>query len=92
MISQLYTQVLQLRKESLKKIRACTGFELLTSAIPVPRFIPIKLTKRRKFELRPAFTRSQTGPPDRSLKINEGFLESFGFEPITAVYMLLGID
>ena len=56
-------------KRKPEKIRACTGFELLTSAIPVPRFIPIKLTKRRKCELRPAFTRSQTSPPDRSLKI-----------------------
>ena len=36
---QLYTQLLQLRKERLKKIQACTGFELLTSAIPVQRFI-----------------------------------------------------
>ena len=35
--SQLYTQLLQLRKESLKKIQACTGFEPLTSAIPVQR-------------------------------------------------------
>ena len=25
--SQLYTQLLQLRKESLKNIQACTGFE-----------------------------------------------------------------
>ena len=33
--SQLYTQLMQLRKESLKKIQACTGFEPLTSAIPV---------------------------------------------------------
>ena len=30
-------QLLQLRKESLKKIQACTGFEPLTSAIPVQR-------------------------------------------------------
>ena len=30
-----YTQLLQLRKESLKKIQACAGFEPLTSAIPV---------------------------------------------------------
>jgi len=30
-----YTQLLQLRKESLKKIQACTGFEPLTSPIPV---------------------------------------------------------
>ena len=35
--SQLYMQLLQLRKESLKKIQACTGFESLTSAIPVQR-------------------------------------------------------
>ena len=35
--SQLYTQVLQLRKESLKNIQACTGFEPLTSAMPVQR-------------------------------------------------------
>ena len=27
---KLYTQLLQLRKESLKKIQACTGFEPLT--------------------------------------------------------------
>ena len=33
----LYTQLLQLRKESLKKIQACTGFEPLTSAIPMQR-------------------------------------------------------
>ena len=33
--SQLWRQLLQLRKESLKKIQACTGFETLTSAIPV---------------------------------------------------------
>ena len=32
---QLYTQLLQLRKESLRKIQACTGFEPLTSVIPV---------------------------------------------------------
>ena len=37
-LSQLYTQLLQLRKESLKNIQACTGFEPLTSAIPVQRF------------------------------------------------------
>ena len=35
--SQLYTQLLQLRKESLKTIQSCTGFELLTSAMPVQR-------------------------------------------------------
>ena len=35
--SQLYTQLMQLGKESLKKIQACTGFEPLTSAIPVQR-------------------------------------------------------
>ena len=35
--SQLYTQLLQLRKESLKKIQACTGFEPLISVIPVQR-------------------------------------------------------
>ena len=28
---------MQLRKESLKKIQACTGFEPFTSAIPVQR-------------------------------------------------------
>ena len=33
--SQLYTQLMQLQKESLKKIQACSGFEPLTSAIPV---------------------------------------------------------
>ena len=33
--SQLYTQLKQLRKESLKKIQAWTGFEPMTSAIPV---------------------------------------------------------
>ena len=26
-LSQLYTQLLQLRKDRLKKIQACTGFE-----------------------------------------------------------------
>ena len=35
--SQLNTQFLQLRKESLKKTQACTGFEPLTSAITVQR-------------------------------------------------------
>ena len=36
--SQLYAQLMQLRKESLKKkIQACLGFEPLTSAIPVQR-------------------------------------------------------
>ena len=35
--SQLYTQLLQLQKESLKKIQACRGFKPLTSAIPVQR-------------------------------------------------------
>ena len=35
--SHLYTQLLHLRKESLKKIQACMGFEPLTSAIPVQR-------------------------------------------------------
>ena len=35
--SQLYTQLLQLGEESLKKNPACTGFEPLTSAIPVQR-------------------------------------------------------
>ena len=33
--SQLQTQLLQLQKERLKKIQACTGFEPLTSVIPV---------------------------------------------------------
>ena len=32
---QLEMQLLQLRKERLKKIQACMGFEPLTSAIPV---------------------------------------------------------
>ena len=32
---QLYGQLLQLQKERLKKIQACTGFEPVTSAIPV---------------------------------------------------------
>ena len=41
-LSQLYTQLLQLRKESLKKIQACMGFEPLTSAIP-DSVLPIKL-------------------------------------------------
>ena len=35
--SQLYTQLLQLGKESLKKIPACTEFEPLTSTIPAQR-------------------------------------------------------
>ena len=35
--SQLYTQLLHLRKESLKKIEACAGFEPLISTIPVQR-------------------------------------------------------
>ena len=35
--SQLYTQLMQLGKESLKKIQACMEFEPLTSAIPVQR-------------------------------------------------------
>ena len=35
--SQLYTPLLQQRKESLKKIQACTGFEALTSVISVQR-------------------------------------------------------
>ena len=35
--SQLYTQLMQLRNESRKKVRACTGFEPLTSAIRVQR-------------------------------------------------------
>ena len=35
--SQLSTQLLQMRNESLKKIQACTGFEPLTSAIHVQR-------------------------------------------------------
>ena len=30
--SQLYTQLMHLRKESLKKTQACTGFEPLTSS------------------------------------------------------------
>ena len=34
---QLYTQLLQLQKESLKKIQACMGFEPLTSAMPEQR-------------------------------------------------------
>ena len=33
----LYTQLMQLQKESLKKIQACTGFEPLTSTVPVQR-------------------------------------------------------
>ena len=35
--SKLYTQLLQLRKESLKTLQACTGFEPSTCAIPVQR-------------------------------------------------------
>ena len=35
--SQLYTQLMQLGKESLEKIQACMEFEPLTSAIPVQR-------------------------------------------------------
>ena len=35
--SQLYTPLLQLRKERLKKIQACSGFELLTSVTSVQR-------------------------------------------------------
>ena len=35
--SQLYTQLLQLRIESLKNIQAFARFEPLTSAIPVQR-------------------------------------------------------
>ena len=35
MIIAVVNVTLQLRKESLKKIQACTGFEPLTSAIPV---------------------------------------------------------
>ena len=37
-IAVIYTQFLQLRKESLKKIQACTGFEPLSSTILVQRF------------------------------------------------------
>ena len=41
--SQLYTQLLQLRKDSLqKKNQACTGFEPLTCAIPMQRSINFK--------------------------------------------------
>ena len=32
-----YKQLLQLRKESMKKIQACTGFKPLTSVIPMQR-------------------------------------------------------
>ena len=35
--SQLYAQLLQLQKESLKEIQACTRFKPLTSVIPVHR-------------------------------------------------------
>ena len=35
--SQIYAQLLQLRKESLKKIQACMGLEPLTSVILVQR-------------------------------------------------------
>ena len=41
--SQLYTQLLQLQKESLKKIQACTGFKPSTSAYQCSA-LPIKLT------------------------------------------------
>ena len=41
-------QLLQLGKESLKKIPACTGFEPLTSAILVQRALPIKLHRYRR--------------------------------------------
>ena len=34
-LSQLSTQLMQLQKESLKKIQACTGFKPLTSLIPL---------------------------------------------------------
>ena len=34
-LSQLYMQLMQLQKESLKKIQACTGFKPLTSSIPL---------------------------------------------------------
>ena len=40
--SQLQTQLLQLRKESLKKIQACTGFECLCDTGAA--FLPIELT------------------------------------------------
>ena len=35
--SQLYTQLLQLRKESLKKVQAFTGFEPLTHCLSLYR-------------------------------------------------------
>ena len=35
--SYIATQLLRLRKESHKNIQACTGFEPLTSAVPVQR-------------------------------------------------------
>ena len=41
--SQLYTQLLQLQKESLKKIQACTGCKPSTSAYRCSA-LPIKLT------------------------------------------------
>ena len=41
--SQLYTQLLQLQKESMKRIQACMGFKPLTSAYRCSA-LPIKLT------------------------------------------------
>ena len=34
-LSHIITQLMQLRKESLKKTQACRGYEPLTSATPV---------------------------------------------------------
>ena len=45
--SQLYTQLLQLRKENLKKIQSCTGFEPLTpKSANRCSDLPIKLTSQ----------------------------------------------
>ena len=49
--SQLQTQLLQLQKERLKKIQACTGFEPLTSVIPVQRSYKLSYKQTRSRSL-----------------------------------------
>ena len=76
--SQLYTQLMQLRKKSLKKIQACTGFEPLTccdtSAVLYVRVIILSRVYNEPIQrLAPSWLVNLTGRALHRYRKGQGF-------------------
>ena len=91
--SQLQTQLLQLQKERLKKIQACTGFEPLTSVIPVQRSYKLsyKQTGSRSLYVNRGVNQNHMKVDHRSYRCNfySFFFSSFLFATAVLSFRIL---